>query len=86
MRQLILYSRHGCCLCAGLEERLRALDLQRLDLRLAVVDIDGPSVPAALKARYDMEVPVLAIEGCELPRVSPRLGGEALEKWLFRNV
>jgi hypothetical protein len=27
MHDLRLYSREGCCLCAGLEERLRQLDL-----------------------------------------------------------
>ena len=27
MKQLTLYSRAGCCLCEGLESRLRALDL-----------------------------------------------------------
>ncbi|MCY3909594.1 MAG: glutaredoxin family protein, partial [Cyanobacteria bacterium MAG COS3_bin_20] len=27
MKQLTLYSRAGCCLCAGLESSLRDLDL-----------------------------------------------------------
>jgi len=29
-------------------------------------------------------VPVLALDGCELPRVSPRLTGEGLLNWLQR--
>ena len=85
MRELVLYSRQGCCLCEGLEQRLLALDLQQLGLRLLVVDIDGPSVPAELRGRYDLAVPVLALDGEDLPRVSPRLAGEALQQWLLRS-
>ena len=83
---LTLYSRQGCCLCEGLEQRLRQLDLQSLDLQLRVIDIDTQAVPAALKARYDLEVPVLALADRELPRVSPRLAGEGLFNWLQRRL
>jgi hypothetical protein len=71
---LVLFTRQGCCLCEGLEEKLRALDLtvERRD-----VDTDP-----ALQARYGLEVPVLLAGGRELPRVSPRLGAEALRRWL----
>ena len=84
MRELVLYSRQGCCLCEGLEQRLLALDLEQLGLRLLVVDIDEPSFPAELRGRYDLEVPVLAVDGEDLPRVSPRLAGEGLFAWLQR--
>ena len=30
MADLVLFSRQGCCLCEGLEQRLRDLDLQAL--------------------------------------------------------
>jgi hypothetical protein len=81
---LVLYSRRGCCLCAGLEERLRALVPAPA---LQVLDIDADPV---LLARYDQDVPVLALRTgddslCELPRVSPRLGGQGLADWLQRN-
>lgn len=81
---LILFSRQGCCLCEGLEERLRALDPP---VAFEVVDIDADP---ALQQRYGLEVPVLALraaEGgwCELPRVSPRLAGPALAVWLQSN-
>ena len=56
MRDLRLYSRQGCCLCAGLEERLRQLDLDSLQLTLTTVDIDHPETPSEWKARYDLEV------------------------------
>ena len=86
MSSLVLYSRRGCCLCEGLETRLRNLDLAALDLELQVIDIDADAVSPALKARYDLEVPVLALADQELPRVSPRLDGEGLFNWLQRRL
>jgi len=55
MPVLILYTRAGCCLCEGLEERLREL-LPADSLRLVDVDSDP-----ALQARYGLSVPVLAL-------------------------
>ena len=86
MRDLRLYSRQGCCLCAGLEERLRQLDLNSLQLVLVTVDIDHPETPSQWKARYDLEVPVLVLDHKELPRVSPRLSGNSLLKWLAKQL
>ena len=91
---LRLYTRAGCCLCEGLEERLRALDPPP---PLECVDVDGDP---ALQARYGLRVPVLARSGgsaaagsspaadlpapawVDLPPVPPRLGGERLQAWL----
>ena len=84
MHDLRLYSREGCCLCAGLEERLRQLDLNNLQLELVTVDIDHPETPSKWKIRYDLEVPVLVMDNKELPRVSPRLSGDGLLKWLTK--
>ena len=83
-RRLLLYSRAGCCLCEGLEQRLRDLNLEQgiHPLELVVVDIDAPDCSALLRARYDLEVPVLVLEETELPRVSPRLSGDGLRNWL----
>ena len=86
MHELTLYSRSGCCLCEGLESRLRSLDLGGISIVLKVIDIDEPGTPQNVKARYDLEVPVLALDGCELPRVSPRLTGEGLLNWLQRSL
>ena len=85
-RKLTLLSRQGCCLCEGLEQRLRALELSRLQppLSLEVIDIDGAGVEPELRSRYDLEVPVLMLQGKPLPRVSPRLSGEGLFTWLQR--
>ena len=83
---LLLYSRQGCCLCEGLEQRLRGLSLASLTppLQLEVIDIDAADVDPSLRARYDLEVPVLALGSTPLPRVSPRLQGDGLYTWLQR--
>ena len=85
-RRLLLYSRAGCCLCEGLEQRLRDLNLEDdiHPLSLVVVDIDAPDCAASLRARFDLEVPVLVLGDTELPRVSPRLSGDGLRTWLQR--
>ena len=91
MAELLLFTRRGCCLCEGLEEKLTAL---QPPLMLRCVDID---TDPALKARYDLLVPVLALvenrpdvssgesSWRELPRVPPRLCGDRLRQWLDRH-
>ena len=86
MRELVLYSREGCCLCEGLESRLNDLELSKLELVLQVIDIDAPETSPATRLRFDLEVPVLAVGSRVLPRVSPRLQGEGLFDWLQRMV
>ncbi|KAL3324204.1 hypothetical protein AABB24_038405 [Solanum stoloniferum] len=86
-RKLILYSKPGCCLCDGLKEKLNsAFSLSSPhslhDVQLQVRDIT--SNPDWEKA-YQYEIPVLARvrpDGAEevLPRLSPRLGVEAIHK------
>lgn len=84
--ELLLYSRTGCCLCAGLEEKLRALEPS---LQLTVVDVDSDPL---LQARYGLEVPLLAVQRHAdrevrlLPRVSPRLSGALLQGWLQNQL
>jgi hypothetical protein len=82
--QLLLFTRQGCCLCDGLEEKLAALVPAP-----AITRIDVDRDPA-LQARYGLEVPVLAVakgsaEWQELPRVPPRLSGDGLAVWLHKN-
>lgn len=81
IRSFILYSRQGCCLCEGLQERLEALVPAPV---LELLDVDGDP---ALLARYDLRVPVLAVPAeaggwRDLPPVPPRLAGERLGRWL----
>lgn len=83
--ELLLYSRQGCCLCAGLEDRLRALEPPPL---LTVIDVDGDET---LQARYGLAVPLLALSRSDgspqvLPRVSPRLSGDGLARWLQQQL
>jgi hypothetical protein len=85
MRELLLFTRQGCCLCEGLEEKLGALNPPQ-PLQLVDVDTDP-----ALQGRYGLAVPVLAVAGSdsdpfrELPRVSPRLAGAQLQAWLIKQ-
>jgi glutaredoxin len=66
MPRVILYTRNGCHLCAQARkviERAR----QRVEFELAVVDID---IDAALRSRYNDDIPVIALEGRDLFRWS----------------
>ena len=88
--ELILYSREGCCLCKGLEQKLMSIPLQKLNppLELFVLDIDSVEIPKNIRQRYDLEVPVMLLRKnkskgtLELPRVSPRINNEGLFNWL----
>ncbi len=87
--QLFLYSRKGCCLCEGLEQRLISIPIDKLNppIKLKIIDIDHPLIPSATRERYDLQVPLLALEVnkdsvVSLPRVSPRINGDRLFQWL----
>ena len=80
-------------MCDGLIAKLRELNLHELkpSLQLCIVDIDKSNIPANLRRRYDLQVPVMALgedlelELKELPRVSPRLKGQQLLHWLEKT-
>ncbi|KAF2296738.1 hypothetical protein GH714_001559 [Hevea brasiliensis] len=86
-RKLVLYSKPGCCLCDGLKEKLQAAFLLSGPHSLHDVDLqvrDITSNPEWERA-YQYEIPVLAkvlSDGTEetLPRISPRLGVELIQK------
>ncbi|MBE9110124.1 glutaredoxin family protein [Nodosilinea sp. LEGE 07298] len=75
MTQLVLYSKPGCHLCEGLEEKLVAAS--HLPFELEVRDI---TTRDDWFQRYQYEIPVLCqvrsteagIEEMPLPRLSPR--------------
>ncbi len=85
MLTLLMFTRRGCCLCEGLQERLQALD-QPPSLQLVDVDADPD-----LQARYGERVPLLALPALgsptwrELPWVPPRLMGIRLQDWLRQH-
>jgi hypothetical protein len=83
--QLILYSKPGCHLCEGLQEKLE--QIEGLDLELEVRDITSRD---AWFQAYQYEVPVLCrrIVDTEemLPRPSPRLTVAQLERMLQKYL
>ena len=91
---LILYSRKGCCLCEGLEKRLRGISLEDIYpfLSFIVIDIDTDFISVHEKASLDLRVPVLALsikekdQTIEMPRVSPRIKEKELFFWMKKNI
>lgn len=85
MLHLILYSKTGCHLCEGLEEKLRQLQPPLLSLEVR----DIASRPDWWTA-YEYEVPVLygwqdTVENARLiPRPSPRASVSHLQRLLAR--
>ena len=79
--QLILYSKPGCHLCEGLQEKLE--QIKTLNLKVETRDITTRE--DWFKA-YQYEVPVLCQKWGEtetiIPRPSPRLSVARLEKLL----
>ncbi|NES22323.1 MAG: glutaredoxin family protein [Symploca sp. SIO3E6] len=83
--QLILYSKPGCHLCEGLQEKLE--QIQGLNLELEVRDI---TTREDWFSAYQYEVPVLyrSKDGKEemLPRPSPRTSVSQLERILQKYL
>ncbi|MGK7871936.1 MAG: glutaredoxin family protein [Xenococcaceae cyanobacterium] len=83
--QLILYSKPGCHLCEGLQEKLE--QIQNLDFELEVRDI---TTREDWFAAYQYEVPVLCQNQAEgekpLPRPSPRASVQQLERMLQKYL
>lgn len=83
--QLILYSKPGCHLCEGLQEKLE--QLHHLEFQLEVRDITSSE---DWFAAYQYEVPVLcqnlATGEKTLPRPSPRASVKQLEQLLQKYL
>ena len=95
--KLIVYSKDDCPLCDKLKEKLNVLK-DRADfiptsvLHDAVIEVRDIATRPDWLARYEMEVPVMAVadldgenEKC-LPRASPRGNADALEKHLNKYL
>lgn len=77
-RTLILYERIGCTLCEVMAEAVqRALIDTNIGLRRMNIDAD-----AALKAKFDWDVPLLFGEDIEICR--HKLDVRALNHWLAK--
>ena len=88
--RLILYSKPGCHLCEGLQEKLE--QIQNLSFELEIRDI---TTREDWFAAYEYEVPVLYLsnhrEGTKgnekpLPRPSPRASVQQLEQMLRKYL
>jgi len=82
---LILYARDGCHLCEEARAELQAVLEERVKrgepiARVRTIDIDTYS---ELKARYNDFVPVLALNGHELPLV---MGRRTIERFLDQTL
>ncbi|MEM7554517.1 MAG: glutaredoxin family protein [Cyanobacteria bacterium P01_A01_bin.84] len=79
--QLVLYSKPGCHLCEGLQEKLAAIKNIKFDLEIRDITTRDDWFAA-----YEYEIPVLFIKdetGEKLqmiPRPSPRISATQLEK------
>jgi hypothetical protein len=81
--KLVLYSKPGCHLCEGLEEKLRQIPTVCLEVR----DI---TTCAAWWQAYQLTIPVLcydrAGEEVPLPRLSPRASVTQVAHWLQKSI
>ena len=83
--QLILYSKPGCHLCEGLQEKLNQVD--RIEFELEIRNI---TTRKDWFTAYQYEIPVLCqkLPNGEkpLPRISPRASVTKLEQMLQKNL
>ncbi|XP_047976915.1 uncharacterized protein LOC125219091 [Salvia hispanica] len=86
-KKLILYSKPGCCLCDGLKEKLDAAFSLSSPNSIGDIDLQVRDITTNpdWERLYQYEIPVLARvreDGVEetLPRLSPRLGVELVQK------
>ncbi len=82
MKTLILYSKPGCHLCEGLQEKLETMPIQ-LEVR------DITQNPQWFQ-KYQYEVPVLTqlVDAAEqpLPRPSPRASAEQVARMIQTHI
>ncbi|MEL6439960.1 MAG: glutaredoxin family protein [Cyanobacteria bacterium J06621_8] len=84
--QLILYSKPGCHLCEGLQEKLRQVGNIEFELEIRNINTRNDWFAA-----YQYEIPVLCQKMADdreqvLPRLSPRATVAKLEQMLQQNL
>jgi Glutaredoxin-like domain (DUF836) len=82
---LIFYARDGCHLCEEARAELQSVLEERVKrgepiARVRVVDVDSSP---ELKTRYNDVIPVMALNGTELPLV---MGRRTIERFLDRTL
>jgi hypothetical protein len=79
--KLILYSKPGCHLCEGLEEKLKQIDDLEIELEIRNITTNNQ-----WWEKYQYEIPVLYLvkntEEKLIPRFSPRISVKQLSKTL----
>jgi hypothetical protein len=85
MVHLILYSKPGCHLCQGLEEKLHQISQPQFQLEIRDITTDS-----SWFAAYQYEIPVLKQrlqdQESSLPRPSPRLSVSQLATFLTKTL
>jgi glutaredoxin len=78
MREVVLYTRSGCCLCDDAKEALR---VAREQVQFTVREVDIDSDPA-LREQHRDDIPVIEIDGRRAfkHRVTPRQLVERLSR------
>ena len=92
--KIFIFVRKGCCLCETLKNKIIKINLKEIKPKLEIneIDIDRFDLYQDKYKKFDHEVPVVAIKEStsqkfiELPRISPRLKGDQLKKWLEKNI
>ncbi|MBK1990235.1 glutaredoxin family protein [Sphaerospermopsis aphanizomenoides BCCUSP55] len=85
--QLILYSKPGCHLCEGLQEKLEKVENLKFDLEIRDITTREDWFNA-----YQYEIPVLYLAADEtetlqpIPRPSPRANVKQLEQLLLKYI
>lgn len=85
--RLILYSKPGCHLCEGLQEKLEQIQTPKLDLEVRDITTREDWFQA-----YQYEIPVLVLESSDpaalmpIPRPSPRASVAHLTQMLQRYL
>ncbi|GAX85350.1 hypothetical protein CEUSTIGMA_g12767.t1 [Chlamydomonas eustigma] len=93
-KRLLLYTKQDCPLCAGLEEKLKAVLLRAqfapCALSDCVLEVRDIQMNEAWNSAYALEVPVLAImDGTEeviLPRAPPRTTADRLQQHIEKAL
>lgn len=83
--RLILYSKPGCHLCEGLQEKLEQIQTLKFDLELRDI-----TTREDWFQQYQYEIPVLVLEqqrfSIPVPRPSPRASVQQLEQMLQKYL
>jgi len=79
--RLILYSKPGCHLCEGLQEKLEQIQTPVFELEIRDITTRDDWFQV-----YQYEIPVLYLENLMLPRVSPRSTVQQLESMLQKYM